>query len=383
MTESAGYESSASNQSIPSATSIDRGTFYAVYLYSNNSLKSQVGEDGGTCDVTSRADDPAKKCLSLLATDLGAASETDLRCYLLKKVARDLQDSRGNIDIVELSMGDKVSTPMACLHQAFWKDTTLENKDHHAYVLCFVAADDGTLDLFYSDVEAFGRALVPSLTNAESDFQQALRENMENWYHICVSYISRCLKGLGENVATLLHCALSDGIVDINIANPEERGDFQRFVDVCKLDVLDSSNSTSSEKAKCTDGLERPNLEIRTGSDGIELSHTETSPFCQRWAKAIFKEDLDNALLQRRIIEGFKIKTIQDMNLIKRLVKQAENDHYALYNAFRFLKECGYSDTLLRRATREGSVTATTEGRDVVTLLSEHLVDARKSITSC
>lgn len=376
MTDSAGYESSASNQSNLSSATADRGTFYAVYLYTNNSSKSS--QTAGS-DASTRADN-SNGSLSLLATDLGAVSETDLRCYLLKKVARDLEDSRGNLDVVELSLGDKVSTPMACFHQAFWKETSAsEKKDHHAYLLCFVSADDGTLDLFFSDVENFGKALVPSLADAESEFQQALRESMENWYHICVAYIGRCVEALGENLAVLLHFALNDSNIDIEISSGDGKSDFRRFVDVCKLDVLNSESMASSDETATVLDTERPNLTVEEKDGKVSLSRSESSDFCRRWARALLRDDTNNPLVLRRIIEGLKIKTIQDMNLVKRLVRLAENDHYALYNAYKFLKECGYSETLLRRAVREGSVAATREGREVVALLSEHLLAKNRS----
>ncbi|KAH8037167.1 hypothetical protein HPB51_008849 [Rhipicephalus microplus] len=65
--------------------------------------------------------------------------------------------------------------------------------------------------------------------------------------------------------------------------------------------------------------------------------------------------------------------TIQNLNLVKRLVKEAENDHYALFNTYQFLKKCGYWEALLQRAINEGSVVATPEGREVIELLQERL----------
>lgn len=35
------------------------------------------------------------------------------------------------------------------------------------------------------------------------------------------------------------------------------------------------------------------------------------------------------------------------MNLVRRIVRKAESDHYALYRAYKLLKECGYTKTLL------------------------------------
>lgn len=49
------------------------------------------------------------------------------------------------------------------------------------------------------------------------------------------------------------------------------------------------------------------------------------------------------------------MQTIQDMNLVRRIVRKAESDHYALYRAYKLLKECGYTKTLLGLSMSEHS----------------------------
>lgn len=60
------------------------------------------------------------------------------------------------------------------------------------------------------------------------------------------------------------------------------------------------------------------------------LCVTEKSSLGDDWAAAMLK-DTSNPAFLRQIIEDFKLKTIQDLNTLKRLVRQAETDHYALY----------------------------------------------------
>lgn len=383
--DSTGYDSSASTQSNQSSAPTLRGTFYAVYLYTNTPKAQHHSENETSADEASQKatttkppKSQTKESLSLLATDLGAVAETDLRCFLIKKVARDLQDTRGNVDPVEMTLGEKTTGTVMCFHQAFVKEpSSPEKKEQQAYVLCFIAPDDGTLDLYCTDLERFGTSLLPLLTNSEIEFKSALTNSLEEWHYICVLYMTRCVKALSQNVAVLLQAALSEASVSVTTGNSREKSDIERFVEACNLHSLEGQSRENGEtEVEC----EFPSVvEIFSEDDGLKVQSAEASPFCQRWAARLVKSEDDGPLVLRRIVEGFKIRTIQDLNLVKRLVREAENDHYALFNAYQFLKKCGYWRALLQRATTEGSVVATPEGQEVVELLRERL--AANSLT--
>lgn len=381
--DSTGYDSSASTQSNQSSTPTLRGTFYAVYLYTNTPKTQHHSENETSADEASQKapsskppKSQTKESLSLLATDLGAVAETDLRCFLIKKVARDLQDTRGNVDPMEMTVGEKTTATVVCFHQAFVKEpSSPEKKEQQAYVLCFIAPDDGTLDLYCTDLERFGTSLLPLLTNSEIEFKSTLTSSLEEWHYLCVLYTTRCVKALSQNVAVLLQAALSEAPVSVKTGNSREKSDIERFMEACNLHSLEGQSREQGES-------ESPAVvEIFSEADGLKVRNAEASPFCQRWAARLVKSEDDGPLVLRRIVEGFKIRTIQDLNLVKRLVKEAENDHYALFNAYQFLKKCGYWRALLQRATIEGSVVATPEGQEVVELLQERL--AANSLTGC
>lgn len=377
--DSTGYDSSASTQSNQSSAPMLRGTFYAVYLYTNTPKTQHYSENETSADEASqKAPTPkpprsqTKESLSLLATDLGAVAETDLRCFLIKKVARDLQDTRGNVDPMEMTLGEKTTGTVMCFHQAFVKEpSSPDKKEQQAYVLCFIAPDDGTLDLYCTDLERFGTSLLPLLTNSEIEFKSTLTSSLEEWHYLCVLYMTRCVKALSQNVAALLQAALSEATVSVTTGNSRDKTDIERFVKACNLHSLEGQGQENGETdAECESP---PVVEIFSEDDGLKVRNAEASPFCQRWAARLVKSEDDGPLVLRRIVEGFKIRTIQDLNLVKRLVKEAENDHYALFNAYQFLKKCGYWRALLQRATSEGSVVATPEGQEVVELLRERL----------
>lgn len=377
--DSTGYESSASTQSNQSSASALRGTFYAVYLYTNSPKTQQQSETETSADEESQKPAPAKppksqtkESLSLLATDLGAVAETDLRCFVIKKVARDLQDTRGNVDAIEVTLGEKTTVTAMCFHQAFMKEAAdTEKKEQQAYVLCFIAPDDGTLDLYCTDLERFGKSLLPLLMNSEIDFKSTLTSSLEEWHNICVLYMSRCIGTLCENIGVLLQAALSESPVKVTTGNSREKSDIEKFMEACNLHGLESHKEEHS--ATAGESQAPVAVEILSNDDGLRPVSTEASPFCQLWAARLVKSKDEGPLILRRIIEGFKIRTIRDMNLVKRLVKEAENDHYALFNAYQFLKNCGYWKTLLQRAISEGSILAAPEGQEVVDLLQERL----------
>ncbi|KAG8534537.1 hypothetical protein GDO81_019202, partial [Engystomops pustulosus] len=71
--------------------------------------------------------------------------------------------------------------------------------------------------------------------------------------------------------------------------------------------------------------------------------------FCEAWMQVFLSAcDAGNPFLFRQKLENFKLKVIQDMNILKRLIRQAESSHYSLFRCYNFLKNCGNGDLLLR-----------------------------------
>ena len=58
----------------------------------------------------------------------------------------------------------------------------------------------------------------------------------------------------------------------------------------------------------------------------------ETNRFCQEWATTMQGEEEESKpSYLRQVVENFKLKIIQDLNNLRRLLQHAEKDHYALY----------------------------------------------------
>lgn len=64
-------------------------------------------------------------------------------------------------------------------------------------------------------------------------------------------------------------------------------------------------------------------------------------------------------------------QAIQDMNSLKRFVRQAETSHYALFRCYRFLQGCGNGDVLLQNARAEHSDLP--EACSIISVLEEFL----------
>uniref|UniRef100_A0A3Q1FPR8 Chromosome 17 open reading frame 75 n=1 Tax=Acanthochromis polyacanthus TaxID=80966 RepID=A0A3Q1FPR8_9TELE len=86
------------------------------------------------------------------------------------------------------------------------------------------------------------------------------------------------------------------------------------------------------------------------------LTNTGHNRFCDDWIQAFLNAaERCNPFLLRQILENFKLKAIQDMNSLKRFVRQAEMSHYALFRCCQFLQGCGNGDVLLQNARAEHS----------------------------
>lgn len=81
-----------------------------------------------------------------------------------------------------------------------------------------------------------------------------------------------------------------------------------------------------------------------------------------------------NPFLFRQVLENFKLKAIQDTNNLKRFIRQAEMNHYALFKCYTFLKNCGSGDILLKIVKVEHEEMP--EAKNVVAVLEEFMKEA-------
>ncbi|CAL8305543.1 unnamed protein product [Merluccius merluccius] len=110
------------------------------------------------------------------------------------------------------------------------------------------------------------------------------------------------------------------------------------------------------------------------------LSNTVSNRFCDDWIQAFLNAaERCNPFLLRQILENFKLKAIQDMNSLKRFVRQAEMSHYALFRCCQFLQGCGNGDVLLQNAKAEHSDLP--EACRIISVLEEFLTEPSQAHT--
>lgn len=80
---------------------------------------------------------------------------------------------------------------------------------------------------------------------------------------------------------------------------------------------------------------------------------------------------LASSLFVKPTTLSLPLQAIQDMNSLKRFVRQAEMSHYALFRCCQFLQGCGNGDVLLQNARVEHSDLP--EACSIITVLEEFL----------
>uniref|UniRef100_A0A8C5S7D8 Uncharacterized protein n=1 Tax=Laticauda laticaudata TaxID=8630 RepID=A0A8C5S7D8_LATLA len=102
--------------------------------------------------------------------------------------------------------------------------------------------------------------------------------------------------------------------------------------------------------------------------------HFTILPEIINWTQAFLNvSEGGNPFLFRQMLENFKLKAIQDINNLKRFIRQAEMSHYALFKCYLFLKNSGSGDVLLKIVKVEYAEMQ--EARNVISVLEEFMRD--------
>jgi len=220
------------------------------------------------------------------------------------------------------------------------------------YILCLICeleSDEG-FALFRPDLDLFcvklKRLLMEVKFHGKDDNE--LRDNLESWYTYTIEHITRCVDTVKDKLPVVLHSALIGK--PIIIAKGSERKTFVE--DITKF-IRAASLNQLSDQSNVIIGDDRefyPNGIIISldSSFNFQISSKETNVFCREWAKEIRKsaKTLDPFKL-RNLMEHYKLKVIQELNQLKRLVEHAKISNYALYKAYSMLKKNSASDVLL------------------------------------
>lgn len=393
-------------------TQVQRQHFYALYTFhstrssqhhrEDKNKKSLVGKNGGKKNDGEEEEeeedgDIEELSLSIVATDLNAGVEIELRKCLVQRLSKGV-DCVGSGNVVSLSSSENAEFPSVCYY-CLWKSdsnpsatcgapllppsSTTQTSSTGDYLVCFLFGEEDSLEHFRVDLDDYSGGVLQYLDaemmeDAENEdklsrIDTCVKTYLQAWPVVAMDYLCRCLDVLNTRVHYLIYCALVGAQLEINGGTEQFQKDIRKFVRSCTLEGFETFHppnnvmSTSSDSWQTLDiqptivstEIDKSSNKIRQdGSGSISLTlepddkfhfAPDTScKFCEDWADKMVNNDRHNAVYLKVTIDSYKLQCIQHINTLNRLLKQAENDHYALYRAYLFLKNSGYGSVLLK-----------------------------------
>lgn len=354
---------------------IQLNCYYTIYLYEGT--RSEATGENVTwsqrrADSTTSQDDFS---LTLIDSSLPAEAEPELRTYISRRLSKGaLLGGMGNIATVELSIPEQAVGCYCCLLE-LERSPEQPDADGNGYVICFMGGSEKGLNLFRLELDKYVQGLhsslqTPELQNLETEVQPYL----SRWYEESVMHIYRVVQLVQSNISFLLHAALIQTPVEVINSDERTKADVARFIKAASLQGLSQQDTTAASLCKAISEDMHSDVTVDCATSPPTLSNTVSNRFCDDWIQAFLNAaERCNPFLLRQILENFKLKAIQDMNCLKRYVRQAEMSHYALFRCCQFLRGCGNGDVLLQNARAEHS--GLPEACSIIGVLEEFLKD--------
>uniref|UniRef100_A0A3B4G7P5 Protein Njmu-R1 n=1 Tax=Pundamilia nyererei TaxID=303518 RepID=A0A3B4G7P5_9CICH len=296
---------------------IQLNCYYTIYLYQGTSL-------------------------TLIDSSLPSEAEPELRTYISRRLSKGaLLGGMGNIATVELSIPEQAVGCYCCLLEQE-RSPEQPDSDGNGYVICFMGGSEKGLNL-YPFLDKYVQGLHSSLQTPElQNLETEVRPYLSQWYEESVMHIHRVVQLVQSNISFLLHAALSHTHVEVINSDERTKADVSRFIKAASLQGLSQQDTTTASLCKAISEDAQSALIIDCSTSPPTLTKT-----------------------------GNSHTAIQDMNSLKRFVRQAEMSHYALFRCCQFLQGCGNGDVLLQNARAEHSDLP--EACSIITVLEEFL----------
>ncbi|XP_047212230.1 protein Njmu-R1-like isoform X2 [Girardinichthys multiradiatus] len=327
---------------------IQLNCYYTIYLYQGTSL-------------------------TLIDSSLPSEAEPELRTYISRRLSKGaLLGGMGNIATVELSLPEQAVGCYCCLLEQE-RSPEQPDADGNGYVICFMGGSEKGLNLFRLELDKYVQGLHSSLQTPElQNLETEVRPYLSRWYEESVMHIHRVVQLFQSCIGFLLHAALSHTHVEVINSDERTKADVSRFIKAASLQGLSQQDTTTASLCKALSEDTQSDLIIDCSTCPPTLTNTMSNRFCDGWIQAFLNAaERCNPFLLRQILENFKLKAIQDMNSLKRFVRQAEMSHYALFRCCQFLQGCGNGDVLLQNARAEHSDLP--EACNIIAVLDEFL----------
>eukprot|EP01114_Cavostelium_apophysatum_P001064 TRINITY_DN10915_c0_g1_i1.p1 TRINITY_DN10915_c0_g1~~TRINITY_DN10915_c0_g1_i1.p1 ORF type:complete len:505 (+),score=144.90 TRINITY_DN10915_c0_g1_i1:85-1599(+) len=361
--------------------------------------------------------------LEIEYTDLSPKDERGVRKYILHKANRNLVYNHGQIGILPTFVSfSKISGTTMCYYAQFEvKDVPteilpgsveLERKSEpitignsfipaeelnkpkftlkaQEYIICFICevqTDEG-FALFRADLDIFCEKIKRMVYDVKVNNKSAdlLKDHMSSWYPYNIEYVNRCIDLLKDKLAIILHASLIGKHVVVVKRSGQNAfvEDLSRFLKAAAL------TSTTTAEGKHVSKLQ-PSIAVIDESAmssmpkgnqlvisidaqyNLNVNSNETNIFCREWAKELRATTKDSLIL-RNVMEHQKFKVIQELNHLRRLCDQAKLNNYALYKAYRILKQNSNSDVLLSLLIQEYTASNDASGTEVLEVIQKSL----------
>ncbi|NXF75810.1 NJMU protein, partial [Sclerurus mexicanus] len=335
------------------------------------SAPGAAGGDGGAGAHSPSAEDFS---LSLLDTNLPGEAETELRSFIAKRLTKGaLFEGMGSVASVGLSIPE---SKVGCYYCRFQQENLLEMATLESeinapeYVVCFLGGSEKE-NTFRLELDKYIQNLKINVDLEQKNLESSVSPYLRSWFEDAVCPIQRVVQLFQDKLASLLHAALSYTPVEIKNADERTEKDIRRVLAAASLQGLVQEGTMTSLCIAMTEEQHK-SLVIDCSAPQPQLHNGGSNRFCEDWMQAFVNgAEGGNPFLFRQILENFKLKAIQDINNLKRFIRQAEMNHYALFKCYLFLKNCGSGDILLKIVKVEHAEMP--EARNVVTVLEEFM----------
>lgn len=337
--------------------------FYALYSYSSQSSHDETGDNQQTAESNGFS-------LTHVMSDLPEATENHLSQFLFSKISKgQLYNDSGSISSFTFREEEK-DTEMSCYYCKLRGADTVnvdinvgqgdfnDSREPRAHVLCFLTPHSNMLDHFRHELDMYALGLFKFL---EQDNETQAKVYLEKWAYETTEFLCRSLKLLGQDVKYLMYAALRDAQLVFEGVDNIVQQDLLQFVKSCSLgDMLRQTESPLSGSLDMLTDLtpqspdsKKRTIQVKTDSGQLKFLPEYCTKFCEDWSQSVNSLSSGHPGLIKQVIEAGKLKYTQSINTLKRLMMQAENDYYALYRAYMFLKNSGNCEILLNCAHLE------------------------------
>ncbi|EHH57861.1 hypothetical protein EGM_07595 [Macaca fascicularis] len=344
---------------------------------------SDDGSPSGTNAETPSGDDFS---LSLADTNLPSEVEPELRSFIAKRLSKGaVFEGLGNVASVELKIPGYRVGCYYCLFQneKLLPETVMTDSEHNPseYVVCFLGGSEKGLELypffehtFRLELDKYVQGLKNNMNCEERGLESHRKSYLSSWFEDVVCPIQRVVLLFQEKLTFLLHAALSYTPVEVKESDEKTKRDINRFLSVASLQGLIHEGTMTSLCMAMTEEQHK-SVVIDCSSSQPQFCNAGSNRFCEDWMQAFLNgAEGGNPFLFRQVLENFKLKAIQDTNNLKRFIRQAEMNHYALFKCYMFLKNCGSGDILLKIVKVEHEEMP--EAKNVVAVLEEFMKEA-------